>query len=277
MDGDGGVVGDSVRDHGTTADRLRAGYPQGDGMHIVKSEIETHNPWKWYADHVVSYLYEIYGSPETWLFAANNRSTMAECILDSVYSSRVRHAQVDSMIRRFTAWTLGEKICVTTSTRLIHVLRGDAGAPTVPETSVLPANRIAGRFKRDIAADLAWELAEAGVEECADFRELGPDEHEDLRARCLRIKGFGESGWVHLCLLAGSVVVSPTTAVRRFLAMDEYRVPDEDIVLILRYAAEMLELPYAALMRAVDLVSQRCRGTLLEDLDRLTCPEPPAA
>lgn len=235
------------------------------------------DPWRRYADDVTEYLLGLYGLPERWNFAANNRSTMAECILDAVFSPRARHTVVDRMIERFTAWTLEERQCVTTSSELFLAICGDRNRPWIPDGEVLPRTRTAGEPKRDIAKEVARVLGISDIEDCAAFREMFPEQHEELRRQCLMIRGFGESTWVHLCMLAGSVIVTPTTSMRRFMAVDDYRVPDEDIIKVLRLAADTLAVPYAAVVRAVDLASHRRSGILLDDLDRIRHPEPPAA
>lgn len=172
-------------------------------------------------DECVHKMTELLGPVSEWEWATLRRDTLAECVLDVVFSIRMRHSVVDGIIERWNAWASGRDMPMAKCASVlcdVHGVEGPASAelPEIPD-GILPRNRVAGRLKTDVVADIAGKLSQEGIEDIADFREAVRRDCATVRHLWLGVKGLGVGSWNQLRLISGCDVVDVSPAVRRQL------------------------------------------------------------
>lgn len=166
-------------------------------------------------ERVAEYLTEAFGDLKKWSWVATLHDTLAECLIDAVFSVRARHSDVERAIDRWRDLILAEGVPAITAA---DCAKAFAGISSSAAAIALPDNKIAGRKKRLIVADAAAALDQCGITTLADFRNRLWDDLPRLREAWLGVFGLGHASWCHLRLVADAMVVDPSPELRRKLA-----------------------------------------------------------
>lgn len=164
---------------------------------------------------VIEYLVLAYGDLKHWGWGSARYETLAECLIDAVFSVRARHSDVDRVVAKWREITQAEGVSVATAAECAEVF---AGVGSSAAAIALPDNKIAGRKKRLIVADAAAALAECEVHDLADLQIRLCTDPTALRTAWLNVYGLGHGSWCHLRLLARAGYPDPAPELRRKLA-----------------------------------------------------------
>lgn len=194
------------------------GFDEGDPQLIDAAEAEYLGA----VDAVARVLEEEFGPGRTWPWAWSRRATIAECIIDAVFSVRARTADVERILDRWRRWQDERGVAVETAWDLaaaLHHVPGltDDTTPPGEGPAVFPRNRIAGRRKTRIAKDAATALDNAGIVDLESFRRRLQLSPMALRNEWMFVHGLGETTFCHMRLLVGSEVLDPGVRVLRYL------------------------------------------------------------
>ncbi len=147
---------------------------------------------------------EVFGVSDSWVWGADSRDDLIECIIDAVFSVRMHHGQVDRLISRYRRWLREYSHESLVPQQVLELLSSAADSEAQSFQRIFPANKINGRPKTDIVAELCHEFSRCGYETKSDFVHAYQLRPHFMRDVWLRIYGLGQSSWCHFRLLVGA-------------------------------------------------------------------------
>lgn len=173
---------------------------------------------------VVEYARENLEPSSEWVRPAGYPESLALCIVDSVYSLRVKYTSVINVLNNYRKKRREDGGDPTTdnATDLLAAIEDAGGAEAAAETLFLNSHVAPGakRLKSIVAAEAAQNLIDIGINTADDFRKAIADDESKAKVRkaWTAVSGLGPASWDYVQLLVGLDAVKVDVWITRFVA-----------------------------------------------------------
>lgn len=195
-------------------------------------------------DALVGYCQEELGKPSTWVTPPGYPDSLALCVIDAIYSTGGRYAQVINVIDRYTE-RQGADHGAEELLGSIRTVGAAAWAADVVENRRRAHTKPGAPLKAEVIEQAAELLIAQDIRTVPELRTRLGDSPEDHSLHAEWKKLPSQSSGVtynYLLILAGLPSVKPDRMVLRFLedALQQHRISNEEAVGLIKAAATKL-------------------------------------
>lgn len=174
---------------------------------------------------VAEYVRAELGPSDEWVRPAGYPDSLALCIVDSVYSLRVKYTSVINVLNNYRQKRREEGADpVHDSASDLLAAIDAAGGPEAAADTLFSNNHVAPgskRLKSIVAAEAAQNLVDIGINTADEFRKAVEDSESEAKVEkaWTAVSGLGPASWDYLKLLTGIDATKADVWITRFVAL----------------------------------------------------------